>query len=83
MTDQNGKFALSDDFKKILTDEIRNLIVMIVEQSKKIHGVEFYLKDESNSFLWSQEKDDYFYEEVISKIIAIIDENCEEIDRFK
>lgn len=30
MTDENGKFVLSDDFKKILTDEIRNLILTII-----------------------------------------------------
>lgn len=37
--DENGKFTLSDDFRKILTDEIRNLIMTILEESKKIHGI--------------------------------------------
>jgi hypothetical protein len=46
---------LSDDFRKILTDEIGNFIKLIITEGNKIHGIEFYLRDEANSFLWSED----------------------------
>lgn len=52
------------------------LIFYIISESKKIHGIEFYLKDESGSFLWNQDKNEGVYNEVITKVLAIIEENC-------
>lgn len=86
--DEGNEFIYSDNLEKIMIEEIQNLSKNIITQCKKIHGIEFYLKDDSNSFLWANMQESAegentnFYEDVINEIIDVIRSNNMELEEY-